>query len=57
MPYTEKQRKLFRAAAHDKDIAERHHMTQAGARKLMEEDQQIENQKIDPDKIKGKKKK
>lgn len=38
MPYNEKQRKLFQAAAHNKDIAERHHMTQKDARKLMEED-------------------
>jgi len=46
MPYTEKQRKLFRAAAHDKDIAQRHHMTTEGARKLMEEDAIIEADKI-----------
>lgn len=52
MPYTEKQRRLFRAAAHDKDIAERHHMTEEDARKLMDEDKRITT-----DKVKGKDKK
>lgn len=37
MPYTAKQAKLFRAAAHDKDIAKKHGMTQKQARELMEE--------------------
>ena len=37
MPWTEEQRKLFNAAAHDKEIAEQHGMTQAGARKLADE--------------------
>lgn len=46
MPYTEKQRRLFRAAAHDKEIAEKHHMTQKDARKLMNEDTRIETDKI-----------
>lgn len=52
MPYNEKQRKLFQAAAHNKDIAERHHMTQQQARKLMEEDKRLTT-----DKAKGKKNK
>ena len=34
MPYTEKQEKLFRAAAHDKDIARRHGMTRDTAEDL-----------------------
>ncbi|YP_009212975.1 hypothetical protein AVU38_gp126 [Ralstonia phage RSL2] len=42
MPYTPSQRKLFQAAAHNEDIAKRHHMTQEQARKLMEEDKKIE---------------
>uniref|UniRef100_A0AAU7PFH3 Uncharacterized protein n=1 Tax=Burkholderia phage vB_BgluM-SURPRISE13 TaxID=3159457 RepID=A0AAU7PFH3_9VIRU len=53
MPYNEKQRRLFRAAAHDKDIAERHHMTEDQARKLMDEDKKITTGEI---KNKGKKK-
>lgn len=44
-PYNEKQRKLFQAAAHNKDIAERHHMSQDQARKLMDEDKRIEQNK------------
>lgn len=37
MPYTEKQKKLFRAAAHDKDIAKNNNMTQQKAKELMKE--------------------
>lgn len=34
MPYTEKQHKLFQAAAHDPKIAKKHGMTQAEAKKM-----------------------
>lgn len=37
MPYTEEQRRLFNAAAHDKDIADRHGMSRREARKLADE--------------------
>lgn len=47
-PYNEKQRKLFQAAAHNKDIAEKHHMSQDQARKLMDEDKRIEQNKNKP---------
>ncbi|UOF79785.1 hypothetical protein [Caudoviricetes sp.] len=34
MPYTEKQHRLFQAAAHDKSIAKKHGMTQAEAKRM-----------------------
>lgn len=37
MPYTEQQRRLFNAAAHDKDIAERHGMSHGEAEDLADE--------------------
>lgn len=37
MPYTEKQNKLFRAAAHDPKIAKEHGMTTGEAAKLASE--------------------
>lgn len=37
MPWTEEQRKLFNVASHDKDIAARHGLSQAEARKLADE--------------------
>lgn len=37
MPYTSKQERLFRAAAHDKQIAEDNDLSQAEARKLADE--------------------
>ena len=37
MPYTEKQKKLFRTMAHDEKIAKDNGMTQEEARKLMED--------------------
>jgi hypothetical protein len=37
MPYTEKQNKLFRAAAHDPKIAKAHGMTTTEAKKLASE--------------------
>lgn len=37
MPYTTRQQKFFRVAAHDKEIAEKHGMTTEEARKLMED--------------------
>lgn len=52
MPYNDSQRRLFRAAAHNKDIAEKHHMTEDQARKLMDEDKRTRN---DTNKPKGKK--
>lgn len=51
MPYNEKQRKLFQAAAHNKDIAEKHHMSTDQARKLMDEDKRT---RTDTNKPKGK---
>lgn len=37
MPYAAKQNKLFRAAAHNKDIAKAHGMTQKEASKMASE--------------------
>lgn len=37
MPWTEKQIKLFRAAAHNPKIAKAHHMTQAKASEMSKE--------------------
>jgi len=37
MPWSEKQNKLFRAAAHNKEIADKHGLTQKEARKLADE--------------------
>ncbi len=37
MPYTEEQRRLFNAAAHDRDIARRHDMSRKEARELADE--------------------
>lgn len=42
MPYTERQKKLFRAAAHNEDIARKNNMTTAEARKLMEDAEKYE---------------
>lgn len=41
MPFTDKQSKFFKVAAHNKEIAKKHGMTTQQARKLMEEDQKI----------------
>ena len=37
MPYTEKQHRLFQAAAHNKAIAKKHGMSQAKAKKMAAE--------------------
>jgi len=37
MPYNESQRRLFRAAAHNPDIAKKHKMTKKQARHMMNE--------------------
>lgn len=37
MPYTEKQKRLFQAAAHNPDIAQKHQMTKRQARRLAHE--------------------
>ena len=41
MPYTEKQKKLFRAAAHNPDIAKKHSMTKRQARRMMAEGEKM----------------
>jgi hypothetical protein len=55
MPYTERQKKLFRAAAHNEDIAKRHGMTTEQARHLMEEGEKYPT-KPEPKKTDKKKK-
>lgn len=37
MPYTQKQHRLFAAAAHDPKIAKSHGMSQSAAKRLMKE--------------------
>jgi hypothetical protein len=37
MPYTEKQNRLFRAAAHDPSIAKKHGLSQSEAKKMAAE--------------------
>jgi hypothetical protein len=41
-PYTEKQKRLFRAAAHSEEIARKNNMTTGEARKLMEDAEKYE---------------
>lgn len=45
MPFSDKQSKFFKVAAHNEEIAKKHGMTTKTARKLMEEDQKLRSDK------------